>query len=133
MESATITTRTLEIDGMSGDACVQKVTGALKGVSGVTTQSVKVGSANIGANQNGCEAACTAINAAGFKAHQGACTPAASNGAAQPSHKPANQQHSPNQNPAHDKSADTNSGNTGKQPAGRPSGYAPNKPPVATN
>ena len=40
-------TRTLEIDGMTGDACFKKVTGALKEVSGVETQSVKVGSATI--------------------------------------------------------------------------------------
>lgn len=54
---------------MTGDACVQKVKGALKGVAGVTTQSVKVGAATIGADPAGCTAACNAINGAGFKAH----------------------------------------------------------------
>lgn len=70
MEPATLTTRTLNIDGMSGDACVNKVTGALKDVQGVTTQSVKVGSAVIGADNHGCTAACNAIGSAGFKAHE---------------------------------------------------------------
>lgn len=74
MQSATIAGRTLEIDGMSGDACVQKVTGALKGVQGVETHSVEVGTAKIGADQAGCNAACAAIGIAGFKAREGAGT-----------------------------------------------------------
>lgn len=69
MNSATAT-RTLDINGMSGDTCVQKVTGALKGVHGVTTQSVKVGSATISADKVGCDAACSAIDKAGYKAHE---------------------------------------------------------------
>lgn len=68
--NATSTTRTLNINGMHGDACVQKVTGALKAVQGVTTQSVKVGSATIGADQGGCDAACSAIGKAGYKANE---------------------------------------------------------------
>ncbi len=72
METATKTTRTLEIDGMSGDACVTKVTDALKGVHDVKTDAVKVGRATINADQAGCTAACTAVNAAGFKAREGA-------------------------------------------------------------
>lgn len=72
MQSATMTNRTLQIDGMTGDVCVQKVTSALKGVPGVETQSVKVGSASIGADQAGCDAACAAIGTAGFKAREGA-------------------------------------------------------------
>ena len=56
MESATITTRTLGIDGMSGDARVQKITGALRGVHGVSAQSVKVDAATIGADRTGCGA-----------------------------------------------------------------------------
>lgn len=74
METATMTGRNLEIDGMSGDACVQKVTGALKGVHGVSTQSVKVGGARIQADQAGCTAACAAIDSAGYKVREGACT-----------------------------------------------------------
>ncbi len=70
MNTTTTTTRTLAIDGMSGDSCVQKVTGALKGVEGVTTQSVKVGGATLGATQAGCDAACAAIGTAGFKARE---------------------------------------------------------------
>ena len=59
---------TLKIDGMTGDVCVQKVTAALKGINGITTQSVKVGEATILADQAGCKAACTAISGAGFPA-----------------------------------------------------------------
>jgi copper chaperone CopZ len=70
MEAATMTTRILEIDGMTGDDCVNKVRGALKGVRDVSTQNVKVGSATIGADQTGCNAACSAIGAAGFKARE---------------------------------------------------------------
>lgn len=70
MEASTITTRTLEIEGMTGAVCVQKVTDALKNVHGVSTQSVKVGSATIGADQAGTAAATAAINAAGFKARE---------------------------------------------------------------
>jgi copper chaperone len=80
MEATTIRTRTLEIDGMSCEACVQKVTDALRNVHGVSTQSVKVGSATIGADQAGCSAACAAIGGAGFKAREGAKT-AQANGA----------------------------------------------------
>lgn len=62
------TTRTITIDGMSGDACVKKVTEALKSVHNVTIKSVTVGSATIEADQNGCNAACASIRTAGFKA-----------------------------------------------------------------
>ena len=65
-----VQTRTLEIGGMSGDACVEKVTGALKDVNGVETHSVKVGSANIKSDKAGCEAACAGIKHAGFTAHE---------------------------------------------------------------
>lgn len=71
MESATISTRTLEIDGMSGDACVQKVTNALKHVHGVSTQSVKVGSATIGADPAGFKSACAAVAGSGYKVRDG--------------------------------------------------------------
>ena len=67
-------TRTLEIDGMTGDACVKKVTGALKSVPGVETQSVKVGSATVKCDKPACEAACAGIKAAGFPAHEGVRT-----------------------------------------------------------
>ncbi len=70
MEASTIATRTLEIDGMCADACVKRVSDALKNVHGVSTQSVKVGSVTIGADQAGCAAACTAIGNAGFKARE---------------------------------------------------------------
>ncbi len=67
-------TRTLEIDGMSGDACVKKVTSALKDVNGVETHSVKVGSANIKSDKAGCDAACAGIKSAGYTAHEGTRT-----------------------------------------------------------
>jgi copper chaperone CopZ len=64
------TTRTLKIDGMSGDDCVQKVKGALDGVNGVETESVRVGAATIGADKSGCDAACRAIDQAGYQARE---------------------------------------------------------------
>lgn len=63
-------TRTLKIDGMSGDECVTKATGALKNVSGVKTESVDVGTATIVADQGGCESACKALGAAGYPARE---------------------------------------------------------------
>lgn len=63
----TTTNRTIEIDGMTGDACITKANAALKGVAGVTTQSVKVGSAAINADDAGFNAACAALGGAGFK------------------------------------------------------------------
>lgn len=71
MDTATMSTRKLAIDGMSGDTCVKNVTGALKGVQGVSTTSVEVGSATIQANKDGCDAACKAIGTAGYKAREG--------------------------------------------------------------
>lgn len=67
-------TRTLEIDGMSGDACVNKVSGALKAVAGVETKSVSVGSATIKSDKAGCDAACAGIKKAGYSAHEGVRT-----------------------------------------------------------
>jgi|GEM_PF-6392108 len=58
---------TVAIDGMSGDACVQKVKSALSGIEGVTTNSVRVGEAKITATEAGCDAACDAIAGAGYK------------------------------------------------------------------
>jgi copper chaperone CopZ len=59
--------RTIKVDGMTGDVCVQKVSSALKDVEGVTTKSVTVGSVTIEADRDGYAAACTAIKDAGFK------------------------------------------------------------------
>ncbi|MFN5944244.1 MAG: heavy-metal-associated domain-containing protein [Phycisphaerae bacterium] len=64
------TTRTLAIDGMSGDTCVKSVTSALKAVPNVRVDSVKVGSAVIGSDQRGCDAACAGVTKAGFKAKE---------------------------------------------------------------
>jgi copper chaperone CopZ len=65
---------TYAIDGMSGEACVTKVTAALKSVPNVTTQSVKVGSAVVAADQHASDAACKAVTAAGFKCNEQAGT-----------------------------------------------------------
>lgn len=70
MEATTNTTRTLKIDGMSGDACVKKVTAALRDVPGVSTQSVSVGSATFKGDESACDAACAAIDAAGYKSRK---------------------------------------------------------------
>jgi copper chaperone CopZ len=70
MTVATKSSRTLQIDGMSGEDCCKKVTGALKGVSNVATHNVKVGTAHIEADDAGCKDACKAIDGAGFKAHE---------------------------------------------------------------
>jgi copper chaperone CopZ len=70
MESATIAPRTLQIDGMTGDACVKKVTDSLKNVPGVTHPTVQLGAATITSDEAGCKSACAAIGTAGFKAHE---------------------------------------------------------------
>lgn len=120
MDTATQTqTRTLEIDGMSGDACVKKVTGALKTVDGVETKSVSVGSATIKSDKAGCDAACACIRAAGFPAHEGVRTGRdtnehTGNSGAMPSakgQKPSNQHQ--------DDTDDAASGKTGGQKQGQ--------------
>lgn len=70
MEPNKNTTRNIEIDGMTGDACVQKVSIALKGLRNVSTQSVKVGSAHLNTDDEGCKNACAAITSAGYKARE---------------------------------------------------------------
>lgn len=81
---AASTTRDLKIDNMHGDSCVNKVTTALKGVAGVTTRSVKVGSATISADDTATKAACTAVTNAGYKCIESAQKPT-QNGNQQPS------------------------------------------------
>lgn len=70
MEKSTTTTRTLLIDGMSGDGCIKKVADALKGIDGVTNQSVQLGAATITANDVGRTTALEAIGSVGFKARE---------------------------------------------------------------
>jgi copper chaperone CopZ len=67
MDSNKKSDMTITIDGMSGDACVQKVKASLNGIDGVTTQSVRMGEAKISATEAGCDSACDAISGAGFK------------------------------------------------------------------
>lgn len=67
METQSLQGQTIQIDGMTSDACIQKVRSALVGVSGVTTDSVKIGTAHIRADKAGSDAARAAIGAAGFK------------------------------------------------------------------
>lgn len=135
MQSATIASRTLEIDGMSGDACVQKVTGALKGLQGVTTESVKVGQATIGADPAGCNTACAAIEKAGYKAHEKTRTGEAS-GSTYAAPKTLSGDKSGNQSPAlaqnqtSDK-ADTANRGGGPNEAQRPNVIVPPKPAPA--
>lgn len=69
MTVATKSSRTIQIDGMTGEDCCKKVNGALKNVSNIETHKVEVGSAKIEADQAGCTAACKAIDGAGYKAH----------------------------------------------------------------
>lgn len=77
-------TRTLDITGMTGDACIQKVTAALRSVPGITPQTVKLGCATITSDtQLKTDAAIAAIDSAGFKAREldanavktGSCAP----------------------------------------------------------
>lgn len=70
MQSNTKTNRTLAIDGMSGDDCVKKVTGALKSINGVETKSVGVGHAVVSTDDKGYAAACTAISDAGYRTRE---------------------------------------------------------------
>jgi copper chaperone CopZ len=65
-------TKNLAIDGMTGDECVRKVSGALKSVPDVSTKSVSVGAATIWADEAGCTAACGAVKQAGYKATESA-------------------------------------------------------------
>ena len=62
-------TRAIDIKGMTGDVCVGKVRDALEGLRGVETKSVEVGEAQIRCvDASACQAACAAIQAAGFEA-----------------------------------------------------------------
>lgn len=76
METTSKSVRNIDIKGMNGNDCVQKVSGALKAVSGVQVHSVRVGSAKIEADQAGCDEACKAITAAGFEPSASAAGPA---------------------------------------------------------
>ena len=67
MEESKISTRTLTIDGMTGDACIAKVTAALKTVPEITDQNVKVGSASFSCDGSHCTQARAAIEKAGFR------------------------------------------------------------------
>ncbi len=60
--------RTISIEGMEGDVCVQNVKDALKGVKGVTVQSIELGTATISASDEACEEAIEAIDTAGYPA-----------------------------------------------------------------
>lgn len=92
MTTSLSTARTIEIDGMTGPACVQKVTGALKGVPNVETTSVTVGAASIKSDQTGCDAACRGIGSAGFKARESVAAPG-HEAATNPASKPGMPQH----------------------------------------
>lgn len=74
MTTATLSNRTLEIDNMTGDACVKKVTTALHGIQGVSNPTVTVGEAKFKSDQTGCDAACAASGKAGYPAHEAGIT-----------------------------------------------------------
>lgn len=69
--SAVATTRSLQIDGMTGDACVEHVKSALKSVQGVTTQSVELGKAVITSDSPAAFGAATAaLRSAGYMSRE---------------------------------------------------------------
>jgi ABC-type thiamine transport system ATPase subunit len=55
---------------MDSDSCITKVTHALKDVKDIRTRYVGLGKAKIEADQHGCDAACKAVSAIGFNAHE---------------------------------------------------------------
>ncbi len=70
MTTGSIINRTIQIDGMTGEECIQKVTGALKNIRGVTTHSVILGSAAIGTDAAGSSNACAILEGVGFRARE---------------------------------------------------------------
>ena len=106
--------RTLSIDGMSGDACVTKVNSALRGLDGVVTKNVKVGSANINADIAGMTSACAAIDQAGYKAREKTATGSTGTSANNSAANANAGTHNTNSNP--------NSSNGNKSNAGNASG-----------
>jgi copper chaperone CopZ len=57
---------TLVIEGMEGELCIQKVAAALATVPALTVHSVSVGSAVVAGDQSVCNAACIAVDDAGY-------------------------------------------------------------------
>ena len=103
--ASSATLRTLQIDGMTGDACIKTVVDSLKGVAGVTHQTVQLGSATMHATDAGCASAVTAIGAAGFKAHEdkrnaGTTNPNPAGQGAQGDHKSGGRDHKSSSDPA---------------------------------
>lgn len=71
-----MTTRIIEIDGMSGDTCVHEVKHALGGLEGVEVASVTVGTAVLDCDDDAaCLSACRAIDSAGFTSSELDITP----------------------------------------------------------
>lgn len=63
----------LEIEGMSDATCVDKVTAALRGLPGVRTESVTIGTATIDCdNKVTFHSACKAVGGAGYKIRRAA-------------------------------------------------------------
>jgi copper chaperone CopZ len=61
-------TRTIEIEGMNSDACIREVKDAINSVDGVSTESIRKGSATIECrNQQQFEQACMAVESAGYR------------------------------------------------------------------
>lgn len=70
MQANKPSTRTLKIEGMSGNACLKSVHGTLGKVDGVTTESVKLGTATIACTESAAKEACSALSSAGYKARE---------------------------------------------------------------
>lgn len=64
--------RIIEIDGMTGDACIAKVSKAINAVKGISLDAVKVGQARLrAATRDEADAVCAAIKQdAGFEARR---------------------------------------------------------------
>lgn len=64
-------TRTIEIEGMNSDACIREVKDAINSVDGVSTESIRKGSATIECkNQQQFEQACRAVESAGYRTRE---------------------------------------------------------------
>lgn len=63
--------RSITVDGMKGDNCISKVTGALKSVKDLSVDSVKLGTVKLrAATRDQSTAACEAITKVGFKCRE---------------------------------------------------------------
>jgi copper chaperone CopZ len=69
IQTTSTRSRMIKLEGMVGVMCVQKVANALNSVPDVDMRSVSVGTVDITADDEACDAAIAAISAAGFQGH----------------------------------------------------------------